>query len=387
MKSVLGRIAFAIGIAAALGGCSVLPSAGPLANEVWGQEAAEDQLGGFIVVDIDERVTSIFAAQPKPSLKRVFNNVRPPPTLRIGVGDTVGVTIWEAGSGGLFSAAAVSRSFEAGARTATLPPQTVANDGSITIPYAGRLKVTNLTPSEVEAAIVDRLKGKAIEPQAILTITKNRSNAVAVTGEVTNGQLEPLSPYGDRIMDMISMAGGIRAPAYESVIRLTRGRRTASIAFNTVLADPTENIYLHPNDVVTVIREPKTFTAFGASGQQNTFPFGQTTLTLEEALAKAGGLNDLHADAAGVFLLRFEPTELAHELAPNRTLPSQGNLVPVVYRLNLRQANSFFLARAFEMKNKDIIYIANASSETLQKFLRIVLPVISAIKGGTTIAQ
>lgn len=387
---MLGRIAFVIAIAAALGGCSTLPSAGPLAAEVWGQEANEDQLGGYVVVDIDERVTSIFAAQPRPSLKRVFMNRRPKPTLKIGIGDTVTVTIWEAAAGGLFSAAPVSRSFEAGARTALLPPQTVANDGSITIPYAGRLKVDGLTPSQVEAAIVERLQGKAIEPQAVLTITRNRSNSVAVTGEVTAGQLQPLDPYGNRIMDVIAQAGGIRAPAqaFESVVRLTRGQRTASIPFNSILADPSENIFVHPDDVITVIREPKTFTAFGASGNQNTsIPFGQTTLTLEEAIAKAGGLSDLRADAAGVFLFRFEPTLLAHELAPSRTLPSEGNLVPVVYRLNMSQANSYFLARAFEMKDKDILYIANASSETLQKFLRIVLPVISAVKGGTTIAS
>ena len=48
-------------------------------------------------------------------------------------------------------------------------------------------------------------------------------------------------------------------------------------------------------------------------------------------------------------------------------MPSEGNLIPVVYRLNLRDANSFFLARAFPMKDKDILYVANAPSDALRE--------------------
>jgi polysaccharide export outer membrane protein len=68
-------------------------------------------------------------------------------------------------------------------------------------------------------------------------------------------------------------------------------------------------------------------------------------------------------------------------------LPSQGNLVPVIYRLNLRQANSFFLARAFEMKNKDILYVANAPSDPVQKFLGLVGTVTAPAISGVGVYQ
>ena len=129
---------------------------------------------------------------------------------------------------------------------------------------------------------------------------------------------------------------------------------------------------MQPGDVITVVPEPQTFTAFGGTGQNAQIPFNAMGITLEEAIAKAGGLLDYRADPAGIFLLRFEPTALVAQLAPSRDLPSQGDLVPVIYRLNLRDANSFFLARSFAMRDKDILYVSNSPLDPVQKFLSLV---------------
>jgi polysaccharide biosynthesis/export protein len=372
-----------LGIAASVAACSVLPASGPSSIEIVGQENTDGQLGGYVLIDVDERVASICAAQPRASLQHVFASYSPAPDIHIGVGDSVSVTIWEAAAGGLFSAAAGEQAISAGSRTATLPSQVVTRDGTIQVPYAGRLKVAGLRPAEVESEIVKALQGKAIQPQAVVTISQNHSNTVTVTGEVTGGALVPLNVGGDRILSVVAMAGGIKAPANETFIRLTRGNRTASVALNAILINPRENIFVRPNDIVTVVREPQTFTAFGSTGRNASVPFEATGISLEEAIAKAGGLLDSRADPGGIFLLRFEPSDLVAKLAPNRYLPSQGNLVPVIYRLNLREANSFFVARAFEMKNKDILYVANAPSDPVEKFLRLVgtitAPAISGV--------
>ena len=296
------------------------------------------------------------------------------------------VTIWEAASGGLFSASASDRTISAGSRTATLPEQVVTRDGAITIPYAGRIRITGMRPSQVELEIVRLLQGKAIEPQVIVTVSKALSNTATVTGEVTTGQVVPLTVKGDKLMDVIAAVGGLKVPAHESFVRLTRGNTTATIAFNAILSNPAENVYIRNQDVITVVRDPQTFTAFGSTGKNASVNFDAVGISLEEAIAKAGGLLDERADPGGVFLLRFEPTALVGQLLPGRVLPSQGNLVPVVYRLNLRQTNSFFLARAFKMQNKDMIYVSNAPSDPVDKFLRLVgtvtAPVYSAYRIG-----
>ena len=124
------------------------------------------------------------------------------------------VTVWEAASGGLFSSTAIS-GVTAGSHSAAIPDQVVGRDGDITIPYAGRVHVAGLTPKQVESTIVARLIGKAIEPQALVTVPRNIANTVTVTGEVVNGARVPLSAQGDRIQDVIAAAGGIRVPVHE----------------------------------------------------------------------------------------------------------------------------------------------------------------------------
>jgi polysaccharide biosynthesis/export protein len=374
------------GILALFTGCSGLPSSGPGAIEIISQEARDPAaVGGYVIVDLDDRAVSVCAAQPRESFRHVFNDVLPAPDLRVGVGDSVIVTIYEAAAGGLFSASAADRGISAGSRTATIPEQVVARDGKIQVPYAGRIRVAGLRPSEIEAAVVGALQGKAIEPQAVVTISKNLSNTATVGGEVTNGTRVPLSTKGDRILDVIAGAGGIRISAHDAFLRLTRRRHTVSVAYNSLLNHPEENIYVVPGDVITVVRDPQTFTAFGSTGRNAAVPFDAAGITLEEAIAKAGGLLDNRADPAGIFLLRFEPTKLAAELVPDRALPSNGNLVPVVYRLNLRDAYSFFLARSFAVKDKDILYVSNSPSDAVQKFLTLVGTVTSPIVSGIAV--
>lgn len=381
MRQIVYRL-FVLVIAGLATGCSGLPASGPLTKDVIEQQAPSGVLGGYVLVDVDERVTGITASQPHESFRRVFSVGRPPPDLRIGVGDSVDVTIWEAAAGGLFSG---TGSQQAGPRTATIPPQVVDREGTIEIPYAGRIRVAGLTPADVEREIVEALAHKAIEPQAVVTINKNLSNTVAVDGEVSAGARVSLTTKGDRILDVIAAAGGIRIQASDAFIQLTRGHRTVSVAYNTLLAHPEENIYVRPGDDITVIRDPQTFTAFGSTGKNAQVPFDAAGITLDEAIAKAGGLLDYQADPAGVFLLRFEPTKLVEQLAPGRDLPSQGDLVPVVYRLDLKDANSFFLARSFPMRDKDILYVANSPLDPVQKFLRLVGTVTSPFVAGAAV--
>src|SRR5262249_36247005 len=148
-------------------GCGALPASGPAAVDVVLAERS-DGASGYVLLDIDERVASITAADPRESFQRVFRNVGPAPDLRIGVGDSVSVTIWEAGAGGLFSASAADRSLTSGSRTASIPEQVVARDGTIQVPYAGRIRVVGLRPAEVERVVVDALADKAIQPQVVV---------------------------------------------------------------------------------------------------------------------------------------------------------------------------------------------------------------------------
>ena len=115
------------------------------------------------------------------------------------------VTIFEAAAGGLFIPA------EAGVRPGnfiTLPSQEVDNNGNISVPYAGNIQAKGRTPVEVQQAIVDALKNRAIEPQAVVSLATQRTSLVTVLGDVTRPQVLNAVPAGERILDSIARAGG-----------------------------------------------------------------------------------------------------------------------------------------------------------------------------------
>ena len=135
--------------------------------------------------------------------------------------------------------------------------------------------------------------------------------------------------------------------------------------------------------MLTLVRVPQTFAVLGATGQNAQLTFNAEKITLVEALAKAGGLQDLRSDPAGVFLFRYEPPAVVGALKAPLLATGPGGTSPVVYRLDLSDANAYFLAQRFPVEDKDIIYVANAQLNELQKFFTLLNtltgPVITGI--------
>ena len=260
------------------------------------------------------------------------------------------------------------------------------NDGSITVPYAGRVEVVGKTTPQIEQQIVQRLTGKAIEPQAIVSLSKNIASSVTVGGEVVKGARVPLSARGDRLLDVLAEAGGINAAPSESFLELTRSGRTTRVPFQTLLNSPKENIFARPDDVLTVIRYPLTFTAAGATSRNAVVPFDAIGISLEEAVGKAAGVIDSRADPEGVFVFRYEPIAVARAY-PGLT-PAQAalDLVPTVYFINMRDPPSLFLARRFSIHDKDILFVSNSPFSDLQKLAELASTITGPVIQGAAIA-
>jgi len=368
---------------AALGGCSTLPTAGPTTGQVVDQAVKDDQ-PRFDIVDVDSNVVSTLLAQPTESFRNRFLKYGKPPDPKIGIGDSITVTIWEAAGGGLFGAG-ITAGVSPGSRSVTIPDQVVARDGAISVPFADRIPVAGKSPLEVQRVIEQRLADKAIEPQALVAITKSISNSATVSGEVVAGARVPLSVNGDRLLDVIALAGGAKAPVYDTFVRLSREGVTATIPMEKLVSDPAENIYAWPGDVLTLVSVPQTFSVFGATGTNIQVAFGAQEITLAQALAKAGGLQDLRADPAGVFLFRFEPPAVVGALKAPPLAIGPGGTSPVVYRLDLSDANSYFFAQRFPVEDKDIIYVANARLNELQKFFTLLNTITGPVITGIVV--
>ena len=372
-------------LAAALAGCQWLPTSGPTAEQVVDQRI-ENNRRHFDVINVDPLVIQTLLAQPIVGFHTLFKRYGKPPEPKIGVGDTLSVTIWEASGGGLFGSAAIS-TLTTGARSATIPAQMVDRDGAISVPYAGRVPAAGRTPLQVQHEIEQRLAGKAIEPQVIVTITNSVNNTVTVSGEVVGGRRVPLALNGERLLDVIAAAGGARAPVYETYVRLSRGGVTGTIPMASLISQPAENIYARPGDVLTLVQVPHSYSVFGAAGTNQKVTFGAEQLSLAEALAKAGGLQDDRSDPTGVFLFRWEPRPVVEALHRPVLATGPEGSSPVVYRLNMRRAGSYFLAQRFPVKDKDIIYVANAKLNELQKFFTLLNTLTGPVITGIVVKQ
>ena len=364
----------AIVAAVFLTACGITPASGPSSIAV--QNATDNLPYAYVPLtrDISEKL-----AQYTPRISNTFTDRRPPKAFEFGVGDVVSVTIFEAAAGGLFIPA------EASVRPGnfvTLPNQEVDNNGNISVPYAGNIRAKGRTPVQVQQAIVDALKNRAIEPQAVVSLATQATSLVTVLGDVNKPGVLTAVRAGERILDSIARAGGPRAAGYDSMVLLERGGHRATAPFGALVYQPANNIYARPGDTIYVYSEPQTFLAFGAfgvlggTGRQGQIPFEAWRLSLAEAMAKAGGVNDAQGDPAAVFLYRGELREVAERLGIDCSKFS-GPIIPVIYNLNLRDPAGFFLAANFEVRNKDVIFTANAASVEVTKFLNFLRTIMA----------
>jgi polysaccharide export outer membrane protein len=361
-----------------LGGCSIIPASGPYGEAV---KSEASPTVPYALVKLNPETISIIGRYEPRGLAGVFPDKHVQPSkIKFGIGDVVSVTIFEAAAGGLFIPT------EAGVRPGnfvTLPDQTVDNDGNISVPYAGLIKAAGRYNGEIQDDIVNRIKNRAIEPQVVVSLSQQRTSLVSVFGEVNTPSRFPAAAYGakDRITDAITRAGGIKGQGYETWVMLQRGPRRATVPFANLVYEPSNNIYVQPGDRIYVYREQQKFLAFGATGQQGEFTFDAWRINLAEAVGKAGGLVDVQADPGSVFLYRVEPRELA-ELLGVDVSKFKGELIPVIFSISFRDPGGYFLATNFQVRNQDVLFIANAQSVDVTKFLTYLNVILNTANNG-----
>ncbi|MDQ7830096.1 MAG: polysaccharide biosynthesis/export family protein [Desulfovibrionaceae bacterium] len=361
-----------------LAGCGgSLPGAGPSRTAIRNFPDSPKNTTGITIVDVDASIASqLHASQQKSMFSSVFAGSALG-NYSVGPGDLIEVTVWESPPGTLFlnpgTELATSQSAMAPMR---FPEQQVSGEGTISIPFAGYIPVRGLTLRQIEEEITARLQGKANEPQVMARLVKNTTSTVTVVGEVVNSSIVPLTPKREKILDILATAGGVKQPVNKMMIQITRADKVHSIPLKTIITDNKENLVMEPGDILTVLFQPNSFTALGATGTNTEVEFEATGISLAQALGRSGGVLDGRADAQGVFIFRFEPVDaLTWPEEPGIVTPE--NTVPVIYTVNLRDPATFFAAQAFPIKDKDVLYVSNAPTTELMKFLSIITSVTS----------
>ncbi len=363
--------------------CQSLPSAGPSNSEIIDEAKADQDKLGIHLIDLSPAVVQQLRAIPTSSLS-VVNELHSNRAVDLlGPGDVITVSIYEAGSG-LFSPRRSSDADTAPSSSAeTLPRLQVDRNGLIMVPYAGEIKVSGRTITDVQRLIENRLADKAAQPQVVVTVVSNVSNIIYISGDVRSPGRYPLSLAHERLLDVVALAGGPSHSPQDSLVKVNRGGTVATTSLTRVQTIAEENIPVEPQDRIQVDYLPRSFLSFGATGRVAQVPFDSTTVSLAEAVARVGGLDDNRANPEAVFLFRYEQPGAAEALGlipkgmtapvPIATIPGAiPSGIPVIYKVNMRSPQTYFAIQQFSMRDKDLIYIANAPTVQIYKFLQLV---------------
>jgi polysaccharide export outer membrane protein len=391
LKSVIFRVflIFTALSALLLQGCAGwLPSAGASRSQVEAAPQKTIENSPIQVIPVNNSVANrVKAAQNSLSFKSAIAPKGQPANL-IHSGDILQVLIWEAYPPLLFRQIAYTSGISAATGSVTISPtvyqasgipaQTVNQEGEITIPFIGKVKVSSKNISQVETTIVKSLQGRANDPQVIVQNINNNSSLATIIGEVNQSKQMPLTPKGERVLDAIAYAGGLKQPVNKTTIQIARQGEIQSLALESIIQDPKQNITLQPGDVITAYFQPLSFTALGATGgTNNEILFEATGITLSQAMGRIGGLNDNRSDSMGVFIFRFEePKAVVTKERPSVGVTAEGK-VPVIYQFDMNKPETYFAAQNFPMKNRDVVYVSVASAVELMKFLGIITSVFA----------
>lgn len=365
----------------ALAGCSSFGASGP-STRSFGKAEQETINGNRIrVIELDGRVAGHLSAVHGDSFESVLGNTALE-DFRVGPGDSLSVSIYEAPPALLFGAAATLASNPASGAASMAPPSTVTSlpavvvdqYGTITLPFVGRLNAQGQTISELQEMIRTRLKGKANDPQVLVSQGANVSRTVTLLGETGANVRAPITPHGERVLDLLASGDTLKQPVDKTTIQIVRGDKVVAMPLSEVIANPAQNVRLQAGDVVTALFKPYSFTALGSITNSSEVQFEASGITLSQALARVGGLDGQKADIHGVFVFRFERPEvlgLDHNTTVEDLHDKRGR-IPVIYKLDMGRPESLFLAQQFAVQDKDLLYVSKAPLIDLQNFSGLV---------------
>jgi polysaccharide export outer membrane protein len=314
------------------------------------------------------------AQQGEQDLSRLM--VPNPAPYAIGRGDVLSIVVWdhpELAGGGMTAAAAAAdaNGTNSSAVANTAPPGfAVDHQGRIQFPFAGLLPVEGLTEEAARALLANKLARYIANPNITLRVQSYRSKRVYIDGEVKQPGLQAINDIPMTLVEALNRAGGLLPTADQSRIALERGEARYRINLRDLVQKDINpgNIMLAPGDVVRVHSrdESKVFVS-GEVVTPKALTMHDGRLTLNEALGETGGVSPLSGDARQIYVVRK---------TPERTR---------VFQLDARLTGSLAIAESFELRPKDVVYVAASPLANWNRHLSLLFPgALTSAVGVTT---
>lgn len=350
------RTTLIVGAFAAFAACT---PTGPRTDQILSDENAEvvrsEAQLNYSVIDMD-----VEKAIKATSLKRTSEDVRfvpkgPVPAVVLGVGDEVQISVSTYNSQGSYD---VTSNSVNQISSVTLPPQEIGPSGMVSVPPIGRVRAAGNSVQALERILTNKLSEELLPPEATVRLVERRSARVNLVGAVATPGTYSINQNTRHLVEVIAQAGGATGRAENTQVVMSRGGHTGRASLKEVYENPNLNVHLRAGDVIRFEPFEGNFTALGAGGRNADLTFDDVGTNLINALGQAGGVLRDRGSARGVFVYRLMSKDAAAQLGVDLDRITT-NLVPVVFRFDMRQPESPFIAGEFEIADGDVLYISS----------------------------
>lgn len=287
--------------------------------------------------------------------------VSQPPPYTIGRGDILSIVVWdhpELAAGGMTMATSAADSGVV-QPNATPPGFAVDHLGRIQFPLVGLVAVDGKTEEEARTLLTGKLARYIAKPNVTLRVQAYRSRRVYVDGEVRTPGLQAIDDIPMTLVEALNRAGGMQPGADQSRIVIERGDARYQLNLRELVqkgVNPGAILLAHGDLVRVHSRDESKVFVSGEVLTPKALTMHDGRLTLNEALGETGGISPLSGDARQVYVVRK---------TAQRTR---------VFRLDARDSGALAMAETFELRPKDVVYVAASPLANWNRHLSLLFP-------------
>ncbi len=355
-------------IAAFLQGCAIAPGYDSVRDEkstampVAGTDTADLPPDGAITPITPALIAKMREEEAKPVPSEVQALFGEPELYRIGIGDTIGVYVYDHPE--LVFSTTPATTVADPASISPAPGFIVSSTGMLNFPYAGPIKAQGMTIQELGDLLTQRLSRVFKNPQLQVRIEAFRSKRAYVEGEVSRPGLQIITDIPMTLPEAISRAGGVGVAGDRSNVTLTRKGVTTSIDMMRMAragVDPSR-VMIQNGDIIFVRnRDERKVVVMGEVVSPQALLMRNGYLSLNDALAEVQGANLNTANPRQIYVIRNQP---------------QGGYS--IYHLDAKSASALAMADGFPLKPKDVIYVDPVPLVIWNRVINLILPSTSA---------